>query len=369
MLFIITSLAVLFGFCSLAVDLGRAETAKTELCRVAEAAARAAAYQLEIGGNVTAIQNAATAMVTHNPVDGSTLTIVPSTDVQLLSWTSSSNYSVVSTTAAANAVRVYARRATSAGTPITLMFATVLGKSSVDVVASSVAQVYSTSADVTIPATGNPWLSGEPNGTQASIPDADYPDADHWQQYDLGGSTEESPTQVGLTLVAGSTIQVSNVSGQARKSPTDPYYGATGSGAAEDDDAATVTTAPGYTGPGNSNSASTATGSEHGLASINTPGDSIVGVFLDANLPDGEGTPPPGLDFTTAASQEYTSFSAQTRQPFYVGNGLENGTQQSIIVPASATRFYLGIMDGHEWSNNAGSFSATITQTYIQTVQ
>jgi Flp pilus assembly protein TadG len=159
MLFVITSLAVLFGFCSLAVDLGRAEVAKTELARVAEAAARAAAYQLQIGGSVTAIQNAATAMVAHNPVDGSTLTITPSTDVQLLNWTSSSNYTVVSTTAAANAVRVYARRTTSAGTPITLMFASVLGKSTVDVVASSVAQVYSTSTNVSIPATGNPWLS------------------------------------------------------------------------------------------------------------------------------------------------------------------------------------------------------------------
>jgi hypothetical protein len=39
------------------------------------------------------------------------------------------------------------------------------------------------------------------------------------------------------------------------------------------------------------------------------------------------------------------------------------------VVPNNATRLFLGTMDGHEWSNNVGSFQATITQYSIEIVK
>ena len=49
------------------------------------------------------------------------------------------------------------------------------------------------------------------------------------------------------------------------------------------------------------------------------------------------------------------------KQTFYVGDGLTSGgVQQGRIVPAGATRLYLGTMDGYEWSNNSGAFTARV---------
>jgi hypothetical protein len=48
-------------------------------------------------------------------------------------------------------------------------------------------------------------------------------------------------------------------------------------------------------------------------------------------------------------------------QPYYVGNGQTiAGGRQEIVVPANATRLFLGVMDGWEWSNNSGGFNCTI---------
>jgi len=33
---------------------------------------------------------------------------------------------------------------------------------------------------------------------------------------------------------------------------------------------------------------------------------------------------------------------------------------QTIIVPAGATRLYLGTMDGYSWNNNVGAFEVTL---------
>ena len=87
------------------------------------------------------------------------------------------------------------------------------------------------------------------------------------------------------------------------------------------------------------------------------------------------------LDYGTA-EHDYTAgtnngeaiangvFAPQLQQMFYVGNGLTStGAQESIVVPAGATRVFLGTMDGWEWSNNSGGFTVTITQTSIAIVQ
>jgi len=92
-------------------------------------------------------------------------------------------------------------------------------------------------------------------------------------------------------------------------------------------------------------------------------------VFLGSNLPD-TGTAPTPLDFSTAASRDYSSVSPLVKQPFYVGTGqTTSSTQQMIVVPNGATRLFFGMMDNQEWSNNTGGYNATVTQYSVQMVQ
>jgi hypothetical protein len=57
-------------------------------------------------------------------------------------------------------------------------------------------------------------------------------------------------------------------------------------------------------------------------------------------------------------------------EPFYVGNGQTSTfINQTIVVPANTYQLFLGTMDGHEWSNNVGGFTATISQYQVQMVQ
>jgi hypothetical protein len=87
-------------------------------------------------------------------------------------------------------------------------------------------------------------------------------------------------------------------------------------------------------------------------------------------VPDNDGTIPPSLDFSTEAARDYTTISPELRQPFYIGNGqTANGEPQTVIVPKGATRFFVATMDGHEWSNNVGGFTATIQQSSVSIVK
>jgi hypothetical protein len=394
MVYLIIALVVILGFCAMAVDLTRTEVAKTELQRVADAAARAAVANLYSGN--TAAQNAAINVAAQMTVDGVPVTLSATNDIQFINWTSASSYTVVSSASGANAVRIYARRTTANGNPIPMLFAGVLGKSTIDVWASAIAELTTSNSETDyVGATSNPWLSGESDGTQASEPDPAYPTTTHQWKYDVAGTyggTDSSkdaygdpknepygtPQQVGFTVNPGDVITVSvplNSSNTAENFPTTtPTAYANGDDggvyATYSDDAATNTSAPGYSGAGDANSATDATGSEHGMSNVATPINSVVGVFLDNSVPDTEGTPPPGLDFSTQAERDYTEIEPQVRQPFYAGNGeTSGGTQQIIVVPQGATRFYLGTMDGHEWSNNSGGYNVTITQMSIQLVK
>ena len=47
---------------------------------------------------------------------------------------------------------------------------------------------------------------------------------------------------------------------------------------------------------------------------------------------------------------------------FFVGDGQNaDGLVQQFIVPAGATRLYLGTMDGFGWFNNSGAIAVTVT--------
>ena len=53
---------------------------------------------------------------------------------------------------------------------------------------------------------------------------------------------------------------------------------------------------------------------------------------------------------------------------FFIGNGLTGDTAagdlggqvQQFVVPAGATRLFLGTSDGYEWNNNGGAFNVTV---------
>ena len=100
-------------------------------------------------------------------------------------------------------------------------------------------------------------------------------------------------------------------------------------------------------------------GAEYGKSNLIAPINSLVGVFLDNNIPTDP--IPPALDFTSPASRDYTQLHPGLKQIFFIGDGkTSSGIQQKIFIPASATKLFLGTMDGIEWNNNNGSFSLTV---------
>jgi len=407
-IYVLFALIVMLGFCSLAVDLGRVQTAKTELRRAVDAAARSGAASLPQG--LADVQKAALDIASKNKVDNLSLTL-NTTDVQIGIWnkstqTFSKNGSADYVTTF-NAVQVIGRRTKANGNPIPLVFGSILGASTCDVNATAVAALISigTPRSVYVSAHGNPWLAGEPFGTLGSVPDNDYdkPKAndDHPWKYDIANpadvdtsstiyadstkvestdySTGEpygSPAEFKLTVTPGSVVQVSipldssNVAvnhGYLDSPGSDVTYYADGSSdgsiAIYSDDAANPNLPQGSV---------TTSGSEHGISNIATPINSVVGVFLNTSggqVPDDQGAPPPGLDYSTQTDRDYTSIEPDLRQSFYVGNGeTSTGVQQTIVVPANATTLFLGTMDGHEWSNNQGGYHATITEFQIELV-
>jgi Flp pilus assembly protein TadG len=402
------ALIVMLGFCSLAVDLGRVQTAKTELRRAVDAAARAGAAFLPQGTD--AVQNAAIGIASKNKVDNLFLTLNTS-NVQVGIWNKSTR--TFSTSGSAdnvttfNAVQVTGLRTKANGNPIPLVFGSILGARTCDVKATAVAALISVQApqSVYVSAHGNPWLAGEPAGTLGSVPDDEYhnPKAnnDHPWKYDIANpadadtssttytdsskvestdySTGEpygSPAEFKLTVTPGSVIQVSIPLDSSNVATNSGYLSSPGSGitysADGSSDGSVAIFSDDAANPSLPQGSVTTSGSEHGISNIATPINSVVGVFLNTSggqVPDDQGTPPPGLDFATQTERDYTSLEPDLRQSFYVGNGqTSSGVQQTIVVPANATTLFLGTMDGHEWSNNQGGYHATITQFQIELV-
>jgi len=187
--------------------------------------------------------------------------------------------------------------------------------------------VKATFAQITVPGTSDPWLAGMPNGTIS-----------------VGGDSApaESPVLVtGVTLSGGSDLYFF-ASGAVSVDPRLNLYPLTGPAGSQDP-------------------TMHANGVENGIANVTVPLDSLIGVFLGPTQPNLN--PAPGaLDFTTLASQNYLSLSPELQQPFYIGAGqTSSGIEQQLIVPAGATRLYLGMMDPEGYYNNVGSFSVNVS--------
>ena len=103
-----------------------------------------------------------------------------------------------------------------------------------------------------------------------------------------------------------------------------------------------------------------------GISGIKIPGaGALLGVFEPATAPTG--APPADLDFTTIGVN-FNVLSPALYQTFYIGDGLTgdgSGTLQQFVVPAGATRLFLGIADANGWNgapgyyyDNSGDFTA-----------
>ncbi|MEQ1946370.1 MAG: putative Ig domain-containing protein [Bryobacteraceae bacterium] len=178
------------------------------------------------------------------------------------------------------------------------------------------------SGSVTVPGTANPYLAGMPNGS-GCCGDA---------------APAQSPVLVPLAVKPGATLRFT-VAGSVLNfdgTPVDPPDGS---------------------------SPQCSSGPVNGMSQICAPLNSLVGVFLDANQPDGTAAPA-GLDFGTLGI-DFPSFSPQLKQVFFIGDGGSVSGTQDFIVPAGATRLYLAANDGYGWFNNTGAFSVNVTQTYV----
>jgi hypothetical protein len=100
------------------------------------------------------------------------------------------------------------------------------------------------------------------------------------------------------------------------------------------------------------------------MSQLYAPLAAVVGIFLDGGRPDQEGAAPATLDFTSPSARDFSTLSPQLRQPFFIGDGLraDGTTKQSFVVPPGATRLYIGIMDGQQWSDNSGAYTSTIVK-------
>ena len=111
-------------------------------------------------------------------------------------------------------------------------------------------------------------------------------------------------------------------------------------------------------------------GAENGISDVRVPMNSLIGVFL-TNAQPNLSPAPSYLDFDIGSATNnvaggigYTSLTPEIAQVFFIGDGLTgqgSGVQQTISVPAGATRLFLGTMDGYYWGDNYGSFSVTVT--------
>jgi hypothetical protein len=173
-----------------------------------------------------------------------------------------------------------------------------------------------------VPGTSNPYLAGMPNGSTASGDVA----------------PGQSPVLVtGLPIVAGSNVS----------------FSATGA-------VSNVGGVPAGTPDGSSPFSRLA---ENGISGLNLPLNSLLGVFLDNNLPTASSAPI-SLDFSSTISQGYLSLSPSLKQIFFIGDGLTgtgSGSQQTVVVPIGATRLFLASADGTGWSNNSGAFNVNVT--------
>jgi hypothetical protein len=173
-----------------------------------------------------------------------------------------------------------------------------------------------------LPGGADPYLAGLPSGTTADSGDT---------------APAQSPVLVtGTPIIPGNSLMFTTLTGLVNN-----------------------------TGPDGGGFTNHPAGILNGISNIVAPVNSLVGVFLGPNAPDASLTPAT-LDFSPSGNVpggvDYTTLSPQLQQVFFIGDGrTSTGQVQQIVVPAGASRLFLGTMAPSGWHNNSGSFGVDVT--------
>src|ERR1700748_257231 len=184
--------------------------------------------------------------------------------------------------------------------------------------------------NIPVPGTANPWLADATSASGGDTAPAESPVVIPLGDFKAGDEITFSAT--GSVSYAGGT-------------PTDP----------PDGDSGTFRSLYHL-------SDSTNGGPENGIAGLNAPANSLVGVFLGPNAPVPSASPAAFLNFApngnVPGSIDYAKLAPAIAQPFFIGDGhTSSNAAQNVVVPIGATRLVLGSMDGVGWFNNTGSFN------------
>lgn len=329
------AMAAFLGFCSLAVDLGRVQMAKTEVQRSADATARGYLQLYLTYDKATAdYYGPWIPGQTLNPVDSAT--VAPTVTATWGKWNAATKtFTATSSFGNAPAMQVTVSRLKANNKAIPLLWAGILGRDYQDLTHTAIANLTpASSVSFGIQGTFDPFLAGMPAGSRASYNDS---------------APANSPTQVNIPVIPGSYLTFTNITGAVRHGPT---HGD------DDPDGSTIYTHMMDSPDGNRD------GAQNGFQTAIMPIDACLGVFLGDAAPNTTPKPAAPLDYSTEASRSQVSYdNIGLKQPFFIGDGKTGrgtGATQQFRVPLGATRFYLAVMDGYEWNNNSGSFTATV---------
>lgn len=329
------TLTTFVGMASFAVDVGRIQLVKTEMRRAADAAARAGADALDVSpaqAYTDAFNWSKRNFVgsTAMPDSGITVTVgYWNTSTRTFSNSAPSGSSV-------NAVRVQLHRPAAGPNSVPLIWGNLIGVNGVQVRAEAIAMLEpGLNVDHQVDGVANPFLSGMPAGTVASLNNPhNSPDyAGNASSTNLA-SRKQSPPVVPMPVKAGDVLEFDSIAGTVRHDPNLPYF--TPDGELTDIG-------------GNTN------GSEHGIADTSAPINALMGVFLNDEAPNRSGTPTPDRSFATEAGRNFDQLNPKLKQIFFIGDGVNSGgIKQRFVVPPGATRLFLATWDFYEWNNNAG---------------
>jgi len=333
----IVALPVICGFCSLAVDFGYVELNKFQLQKIADSSAHDYLVLLEQYGTQTLAQSHIS--TTKNKImsmNGSRPTVTATWGY----WdTVSQTFSTSSSTGATVAVKVVATCSKANNNAVPLLFAAVLGQSSLNMSATAVATDLGSAATTTISALSNIYLSGMPAGTTTVWGDTTS----------ANGATQ----MASIPVVPGEILTFSSITGTSSVTyPSMPYSGPNGATGPNG-----TAIQHGQNWDGSMYSATT----EDGIADAIMPEDAFMGLFLDNTEPDLSATPASTVDWTQSSVVNQNSFTnLAVKTPFLIGDGTNGSTVKTFQVPQGATRLFLGVWDGVEYNNNSGSLNATV---------
>jgi hypothetical protein len=183
--------------------------------------------------------------------------------------------------------------------------------------------------EVDVPGSADPWLAGMPDGASASCCPGGW-GCSH-------APMQSPPLAAGLCLLPEDALTF-EVGGATAQDPSYPLL---------PPDGGVVTLHHAY--------------DENGLSDLLAPISCLTGVFLDDLQPD-LGPAPAMLDFSTPESRDYLSLAPELKQIFFIGDGrTSSGELQEVLVPAGATRLFLGNMDCCDFMNNIGVLAVVVS--------